>query len=426
LKVPNILPVKAEQSDLLRVEKAVDFILNYTYNSTLNLCKETRSSNVYWLVSDNLWAWKALKLANISGLSNAAEAGIVANEIRAKLMYLAGFYGLPIDAAGLPKSYAHEAVIGDVVLPPYRTDVNCTLYRNDFVLNMTMRNGIVMEDWMHYADLLLYASLSNHWLGNYSQALTYYNMAVGIWNETSVGIQDVVANLRGTYETYKLALLLLTSKVLGKKLSFESQLVDRIWQLQRDDGGIITHYMANGTAVPGADANTETTSLVIMAMLASPANMLPNYIYASDSNGREKHVFQLGEQIYATVPAVGKNVTFYILTNKSWSLGDSFEGYSVYKALNVHVGNGTVWSTVSVWSIPNNPSLIGAYDIAMDTNNNGVYDDDDHISDITIYPGLFIVPEALYGTLSMLYASLTTFALLRICRNRKSLKVVFS
>ncbi len=174
---------------------------------------------------------------------------------------------MPTDSNGLPESYAHEAVIGDVAPPPYRTETNCTLYNGDYVLNTTMYNGTVMPDWDQYADLLLYAALSCHWQGNDSGALGYYNNATQMWNETSEGLQDKAFN--GTYATYKLALLLYTSKVLGESLPFESELVDRIYAQQSEsDGGIITNYLANGTLE--GDANTETTSIVIIALLTPP------------------------------------------------------------------------------------------------------------------------------------------------------------
>jgi len=254
---------------LTMVEKAVNFLVKSQFNESLGLCSEAPNvaPNTYWLVSDNLWAWKALSMANESGLSNAAEAEATADKIRAKLAGLAVNYNLPNDSNGLPKSYAHETVIGDVAPPPYNASTNCTLYNRDYVLNTTMYNGTVMLDWDQYADLLLYAALSCHWQGNDLGALGYYNNATKMWNETDKGVQDKAFS--GTYDTYKLALLLYTSKVLGENLPFESELVDRIYAQQREsDGGIVTNYLANGTLE--GDANTETTSIVIIALLTPP------------------------------------------------------------------------------------------------------------------------------------------------------------
>ncbi len=266
----------------LFVEKAADFLLNKQFNRSLGLCREAPNvaPNTYWLVSDNLWAWKALSMANEYGLSNAAEAEATAEKIKAKLAELAVNYKLPTDSNGLPKSYAHETVIGDMAPPPYRTETNRTLYNGDYVLNTTMRNGTVMPDWDQYADLLLYAALSCHLQGNDSAALGYYNNATKMWNETSKGVQD--KTFSGTYDTYKLALLLYTSKVLGQSPAFLSELVDRIYAQQREsDGGIITNYLANGTLEGDAntDANTETTSIIIIALLTPPKAKLGAFAF---------------------------------------------------------------------------------------------------------------------------------------------------
>jgi len=259
------------------VEKAVGFLLSQ-FNETLGLCREAPNTvpTTYWLVSDNLWASKALEMANESGLSNAAQAGATARAINTSLTKLATHYKLPTEN-GLPISHAHEAVIGDIALPPYKTATNCTLYRDDYVLNTTMLNGTVMPDWTKYEDLLLYAALSYNWQGNDSAAAAYYNDASNMWNSTAVGFQDVVAK-SDLYSTYKLALFLYTSKMLGKSPSFEPQLVERIYAQQREsDGGIVTDYYANGTSV--GDANTETTAIVIIALLKSPNATLGTFAF---------------------------------------------------------------------------------------------------------------------------------------------------
>ena len=270
----TVLPLK---DSLAKVEKAVDFILNKQYNQSLGLCREAPNvaSNMYWLVSDNLWAWKALVLANVSGLPNAAQAGATANKIKANLTELATKYGLTTDVNGLPISYCHEAVIGDVALPPYRTETNCTLYNGNYILNATMRNGTEMPDWDQYADLLLCAALSYHWQGKDSMAISCCNNAIGMWNETSKGIQD--KGTSETYSVYKLALLQYTSKLLRLDLTFEQELVNRIYFQQRGDGGVITDYYANGTSV--GDANTETTAIVIIALLAKPSLQVGAFYY---------------------------------------------------------------------------------------------------------------------------------------------------
>jgi len=255
-------------SGVWRIEKAVDFLINSQFNQNLNLCREAPdvAPNVYWLVSDNLWAWKALKAANGSRLSNAAEAGRIASVIESKLKEKAQLYNLPKDSNGFPISFMHEAVIGDVIPTPNRnsTYLNLTEQSDDYVLQTEICNGSEISNWQEYADRLLYMALSYHWQDNDTAAMQYFENATKMWDGT--GINDTATKNDKIYATYKLALLLYVSEVLGRRLPFEYGLVMRIWSLQREsDGGIITNYFANGTSY--GDANTETTSIVIIAML---------------------------------------------------------------------------------------------------------------------------------------------------------------
>jgi hypothetical protein len=243
-----------------RIHDAVEFLENM-YNSTIGLCAEAPrvAPNTYWLVSDNLWASKALE-------NHAPE---ISNAIKSKLTELAETYNLPTDAQGLPISYKHEAVIGDTVPTPFRTTVSYTLYSDDYTLKTDIANGTaVMEDWQEYADLLLCAALSKHWEGKGEEASALFNMAKSMWDGT--GINDTATRADGTYATYKLALLLYTSKVLGEEIDFEEELIATIWRMQdQTTGGIITDYYPSGEPVEYADANTETTSITIIALTAS-------------------------------------------------------------------------------------------------------------------------------------------------------------
>ena len=256
------------ESGIGRIEKAVEFLINSQFNQNLNLCREAPNvrPNMYWLVSDNLWAWKALKAANESGLSNAAEAGRIASAIEDKLKEKAQLHNLSKDPNGFPLSFMHEAVIGDVIPTPNRNSTNLTLQSDDYVVKIEICNGSEISNWQGYGDRLLYMALSHHWQDNDTAAIQYFENASSMWDGT--GINDNATKAQGFYTTYKLALLLHVSKVLGRRLPFEYGLVMRIWSLQREtDGGIITNYFANGTSY--GDANTETTSIVIIATLTA-------------------------------------------------------------------------------------------------------------------------------------------------------------
>ncbi len=264
--VPNLCPgtyaynltVKLFQIEqAAKMTKEIQYLIRQ-FNPAIRLCAEAPrvAPNTYWLVSDNLWAYKALE----------TYAPEVSNAIKSKLIELASAFNLPTDHQDLPISFKHEAVIGDAVPTPFNVTVSYTLYSNDYMLKTDIANGTaVIEDWQEYADLLLYAALSRHWIGKEEEALELFNMAKNMWD--GVGINDKAAKANGQYATYKLALLLYTSKVLGQKLPFEEELIATIFRMQdQETGGIITDYYPSGEPVEYADANTETTSIAIIAL----------------------------------------------------------------------------------------------------------------------------------------------------------------
>jgi len=281
LLLSTLLSIRSSQSSqsesFAMVEKAVDFLVNSQFSESLDLCREApnTSANTYWLVSDNLWAWKGLKVANEMYYFGAGEVGPVADEIEAKLKKDATLYNLPRDANGFPISFMHEAVIGDIIPTPNRNATILTLHSDDYNLKTEVCNGTLLN-WKKYTDRLLYMALSCFWQGNDTGANLYFRNATATWD--GIGISDKETKTDGFYATYKLALLLYTSKVLGERLPFESELVKRIWSLQNDsDGGIITNYYANGTQK--GDPNTETTSIAIIAVLTPPRARLGTFAF---------------------------------------------------------------------------------------------------------------------------------------------------
>jgi DNA-binding beta-propeller fold protein YncE len=131
----------------------------------------------------------------------------------------------------------------------------------------------------------------------------------------------------------------------------------------------------------------------------------PSSMYASNSEGLDKEVFLPNEAIYATVPASGQTVSFYTTLHKpAWAIGDQLT--------EVFGGKETIWlnsagtQTVQVWASPLNP---GYYDLVMDTNNNGVYDQGDLVDQGNV-TGLMVVPEYLYGGLLAMFGCFLAFA----------------
>ena len=266
---PNLTPEKAmaKEYHLARgsptkiLDTAIDFLVDQ-YNPELHLCRCTTISypNDYWLVDDNLWAYYALK----------DYQPIISNSIRSKLKELAILYNLTTNNDGLPISYKHESVIGDIIpYIPFKGFNNYILKENGYrIITEIDKGDSELTNWQEYADLLLFASLSYYNQGDTTSALVYFNKAKAMWD--GVGIWDRASQLDYVerpwcYVTYKLSLLLYASKLLDNKLPFENELLYRIWRQQdQSNGGIRTAYRKDGT--PIGDPGTEATSITIIAL----------------------------------------------------------------------------------------------------------------------------------------------------------------
>lgn len=123
-----------------------------------------------------------------------------------------------------------------------------------------------MSDWESYADLLVYGALSDLLKDNESGALELYSRLLAMWDGN--GFRDRAFD--GTYQTYKCALFIYLHRALGTPAEggeVYSRCLNVISSLQAENGGIITGYQVeNGEITPVGDTNTETTSIVVLAI----------------------------------------------------------------------------------------------------------------------------------------------------------------
>jgi hypothetical protein len=231
------------------------------FNSTIGLVRESPDDSInrtYWLLSDNLLASHALKPYHPD----------IAAQINETLMRF-----------GVFKDGLHEALFGGIIeVPPYTPKETILQKIDSWEIKAELRdkNGKLMNDWIEYADILIYASLSEHNRGNDGMATYYFNRAKEMWN--GAGLYDKPTVEDGWYTTQKMALLFYVSKVLNQTLPFRADLEERIWTFQREDGGIRSHYLGNLTST--REANTETASLVLLAYdygFESTSELLQSY-----------------------------------------------------------------------------------------------------------------------------------------------------
>lgn len=251
------------------LDRAVSYLRNIAYDSSLHLCREAPrvAPNVYWIASDNLLAFKALEPYD-SQLSS---------KIGSELVRLAKVYNLPTSPDGLPLSLRYDVVVRDsdtLDMPP-RNVTHLTLYNGSYLLRYDLANGTgSFGNWAGFADLLLLVALSDYNSGDTVNAIGSFTTAANMWD--GVGLRDLAFNTTygegqaagnpHAYATYKLGLLLYVSGKLGRHLPFENDIVNRIWSMQNQtSGGIFTHMMPDGGSGT-SDTNTETTAMVILGI----------------------------------------------------------------------------------------------------------------------------------------------------------------
>jgi hypothetical protein len=208
----------------------------------VNLLPEFRGSKVYWLYHDNYLAAKVLE-------RNEPE---LARKIRDAIK---GF--------GVTGSGKIEILFGEAKNPlPFRHYRLEEVKRiGEKVIKTEVVGDKIHEDWQRYSDLLFMAAIAeagrdrDRALGNFEEGLKS-------WDGT--GIRDRVNEKGGLYATYKLALALIAGARLGRKPGDRTKMIDRLLAMQRQDGGFVTDYDAQGK--PVGQANVETTSLAILAL----------------------------------------------------------------------------------------------------------------------------------------------------------------
>jgi hypothetical protein len=187
-----------------------------------------------------------------------------------------------------------NAVAADILLRTFNG--TGTLYADDFEVKQIVNAGtyivrndvkhVQIPDWQDYADLLLFGVLDRYWRNN-STYLEWFNNATKMFDGT--GLRDKAFNKTGKYETYKLALLIITAITINKTQQITmpqnlTQIIQNRQQifgkLQRQNGGVATHYLDGFIPDPNATENVETTCLAIYACLQNteiPIRYVPEF-----------------------------------------------------------------------------------------------------------------------------------------------------
>lgn len=199
-----------------------------------------RYDSTYWLYSDNLFAYHALRRYAPS-ISRTIEETI------------AGY--------GVPSSNLFEVLFGADIPDTIFDARNLVVADDGECLVMIRRHDdewkVIVSD---YADMLLYQALDAHFEGKEKAARRYFRAAYAMYD--GKGLKDESVAVDGFYANYKLSLLLYAAKVLGIPLPDFNAIEARLWAMQQPDGGIASLASLQGEGM--GSSNVETTSLALL------------------------------------------------------------------------------------------------------------------------------------------------------------------
>ena len=197
-----------------------------------------RYNQTYWLYSDNLFASLALQTdyPQTSDLINAS-----------------------INRYNQPTSGVFEVVEGERIQLPLHAAVDYIVAENqNYVITIRRHNATALA--INWLDLWLYEALEYDLEGNYQSAQFLLQRAEDMW--TGNGFWDYSYLFTHTYSNHKLALFLFTARALGITVPGEDAMLQRLWDMQNQYGGITS--LADATGRPIGSSNTETTALTLL------------------------------------------------------------------------------------------------------------------------------------------------------------------
>jgi hypothetical protein len=236
---------------------AVNYLVE-NYNSTVGLIPEVPGGNTYWLYSDNFLASLALEHYDSQYPGNSTITNIAANIEGNLSKYI----------AGVPNVLNQYMVLNSSIAAFNTTNSYTVSNYAGAVINITLNNGTSPLISSFYADIAFLEAIYYNNLGQANNANDSYQIGVKMYDGN--GLNDSVfqnGTQKGQYQTFKLALYIYASEVLGYQPPQSAETV--LLRMQAASGGFYTGYNANFSN-NGTNTNVETTSLAILALLPLP------------------------------------------------------------------------------------------------------------------------------------------------------------
>lgn len=219
-----------------------------------------RYNQTYWLYSDNLFASLALQ----------KDYPEISNEINAS-----------INRYHQPPSGVFEVVEGERIHLPLHAAGDYIVAENvNYVITIRRHNATALA--FNWLDLWMYEALEYDLEGNYPSAQFLLRRTETMWRGN--GLWEWSFLLTHTFSNHKLALFLFTARALGITVPEEDMMLQHLWSMQNQNGGIAS--LSDAAGRPIGSSNTETTALTLLIynqnLLAKfPKAQLPNVAQAS-------------------------------------------------------------------------------------------------------------------------------------------------
>lgn len=239
------------------LDPAVDYLYD-NYNESIGLIHESPDAefkNNYYIYSDNYLASLVLGNYDQSNLMLTRRAENITNTMQHYL-----------DLAGIANTINQCMVLNESVFA-FNCSANFNLTSVDgAAIKTTINNQSGSLDPKSYADIAFLQAVYYNELGRETNARTVYLDGVHLYD--GKGFKDDAFNDSYLYQTYKLALYIYASKLLGQ--DYDQLAFDTLIAMQQPNGGFATSYDSDLQATSGT--NTETTSLAVLSLnLESPS-----------------------------------------------------------------------------------------------------------------------------------------------------------
>ncbi len=197
-------------------------------------------NQTYWLYSDNLFAYLALRYDH--------------PEISNRIMET-------ITAYHQPPANFFEVVSGQRISLPLHDAQDFIIAQSSDYVVMIRRHNSTRFALGEYVDFWMYEALEYALEGNLASASFLVREAESLWHGD--GLWDwSFTILDHMFSNQKLALLIFTARAIGLHLSHEDEMEAHIWSMQNQDGGIASLSDPKGTKT--GSANAETTALAVL------------------------------------------------------------------------------------------------------------------------------------------------------------------